>query len=283
MNKKIIGIVIGVIIVLSLFFMYSNTEKEALAEQQKQTEEFLAKQLKDKEAKKLKEQQKIIEEKKTLENEKKLKKEAEDKRVAQEKELEKNLNIDTYSNVYDDKKLNIFIDDYIINEINNDKLNYVVNRIKANISNATVTVKKDKNEKAYMEITPYVNVLNLDTVKQYNKIDFKDNLNVFNFEYNQFILAKDEKLDNFFQYLDNNMQNINVKKIVVVGHTDSKGSENYNLFLSYKRAIALNSRLEKYDVDTSYIAKGESEPVASNKLQEGRDQNRRIEVQLFTK
>lgn len=69
----------------------------------------------------------------------------------------------------------------------------------------------------------------------------------------------------------------------VVGHTDSTGSAAYNLKLSQARAqavadyIAANSYRVRAD-DMEVIGMGESEPVASNDTQEGRQLNRRVEI-----
>ncbi len=68
-------------------------------------------------------------------------------------------------------------------------------------------------------------------------------------------------------------------RIVVSGHTDSAGSEVYNLALSQRRANAVKTHLVGIGVSSAIITSkgfGESEPVASNDTAEGRAQNRRI-------
>jgi outer membrane protein OmpA-like peptidoglycan-associated protein len=67
--------------------------------------------------------------------------------------------------------------------------------------------------------------------------------------------------------------------IVVAGHTDSRGSEAYNMKLSQRRADAVRGYLVDHGVAASRITTkgyGESEPVASNDTDEGRAQNRRV-------
>jgi len=71
--------------------------------------------------------------------------------------------------------------------------------------------------------------------------------------------------------------------IRVVGHTDSVGSEAYNLALSKKRAQAVADYIstKSYRVraeNIQVIGKGESEPVASNDTKEGREINRRVVI-----
>jgi len=71
------------------------------------------------------------------------------------------------------------------------------------------------------------------------------------------------------------------RKIVIEGHTDSRGSSEYNLTLSKRRADAVKKALVEKGVDESRIATkgyGETSPVASNKTAAGRQQNRRVEV-----
>ena len=68
--------------------------------------------------------------------------------------------------------------------------------------------------------------------------------------------------------------------VIVEGHTDNTGTEQYNQWLSDKRANAVAQRMiEKYGVAPEQIqmrGKGESEPVADNDTEEGRQMNRRV-------
>jgi len=67
---------------------------------------------------------------------------------------------------------------------------------------------------------------------------------------------------------------------VIEGHTDSKGTEEYNLKLSARRANAVAKILtDRYGISMDRITAqslGESKPIASNDTEEGRAQNRRI-------
>ena len=71
---------------------------------------------------------------------------------------------------------------------------------------------------------------------------------------------------------------------MVVGHTDSNGSDNYNMSLSERRANAAVNYLVSRGVDRSRLraaGRGETEPVASNDSDAGRQQNRRVEVAIY--
>ncbi len=70
-------------------------------------------------------------------------------------------------------------------------------------------------------------------------------------------------------------------RVIVEGHTDSRGSEAYNEELSYRRARAVTNALSETGVSADqYEAQGlgKAYPVATNETAEGRQQNRRVEI-----
>lgn len=73
--------------------------------------------------------------------------------------------------------------------------------------------------------------------------------------------------------------------IRIEGHTDSVGSEEYNLKLSEQRSYNVALYLSGQGVDSdriSYVGYGETRPVADNKAEEGRSLNRRVEFVVLT-
>ncbi|HQO82316.1 MAG TPA: OmpA family protein, partial [Deltaproteobacteria bacterium] len=69
----------------------------------------------------------------------------------------------------------------------------------------------------------------------------------------------------------------------ITGHTDSTGEESYNLNLSQRRATNVAQYLIAQGVNSTRIAAqgmGESQPIASNDTPEGRQANRRVEIEL---
>ncbi|UUL81560.1 OmpA family protein [Sphingomonas qomolangmaensis] len=69
----------------------------------------------------------------------------------------------------------------------------------------------------------------------------------------------------------------------VYGHTDSTGSDSYNQGLSERRAVSVADYLTQRGVASARMATrgyGESQPIASNETEEGRAENRRVEVKL---
>jgi OOP family OmpA-OmpF porin len=73
---------------------------------------------------------------------------------------------------------------------------------------------------------------------------------------------------------------------VLEGHTDIRGTEAYNLDLSKRRAESVKSYLvDKFGISSSRISTkgfGYSQPVATNKTDEGRQQNRRVVANIVT-
>ena len=71
--------------------------------------------------------------------------------------------------------------------------------------------------------------------------------------------------------------------IEVTGHTDSTGSDGYNQLLSERRADAVADRLREREVSPGRVITrgyGEARPIASNADEDGRQQNRRVELML---
>jgi outer membrane protein OmpA-like peptidoglycan-associated protein len=72
--------------------------------------------------------------------------------------------------------------------------------------------------------------------------------------------------------------------IVVEGDTDNTGTSDYNVSLSDRRAKAVSNHMVSLGVSGSRISDiglGETNPVASNDTDSGRQQNRRVEVAIF--
>ncbi len=71
--------------------------------------------------------------------------------------------------------------------------------------------------------------------------------------------------------------------VQVAGHTDSKGSDAYNQSLSERRAQSVSNFLTAQGIPAqklSVVGYGESQPVADNGSDEGRAQNRRVELHV---
>lgn len=77
------------------------------------------------------------------------------------------------------------------------------------------------------------------------------------------------------------LQSMQERKIIVEGHTDSRGSAEYNQGLSERRANAVRDYLVQRGLPADRIrtsGKGQDNPIADNASPEGRANNRRVEI-----
>ena len=99
-----------------------------------------------------------------------------------------------------------------------------------------------------------------------------------NFDFDKSVVKPQyyELLRNLKDYLE--QQDMRVS---IIGHTDSKGSDAYNMALGMRRAVAVRDKLLEFGLNPARIlgveSRGESEPIAPNDTAEGRFENRRIE------
>uniref|UniRef100_UPI0040470BD0 outer membrane protein OmpA n=1 Tax=Polynucleobacter sp. TaxID=2029855 RepID=UPI0040470BD0 len=80
------------------------------------------------------------------------------------------------------------------------------------------------------------------------------------------------------------VKSLTLEVIVAVGHTDSIGTDAYNQKLSIRRAEAVKKHLVNQGIEARRIyieGKGESQPVADNKTNEGRAMNRRVQIEAI--
>jgi len=71
--------------------------------------------------------------------------------------------------------------------------------------------------------------------------------------------------------------------LLIVGHTDAVGTSSYNQTLSERRALAASTYLAGQGVNASRlraVGRGETEAIASNETEAGRQLNRRVEIAI---
>ncbi|MCB9206977.1 MAG: OmpA family protein [Ignavibacteriales bacterium] len=102
------------------------------------------------------------------------------------------------------------------------------------------------------------------------------------FKFDQDVLTKESEI-----ILQNAAKVLNKypnEKIEILGHTDSWGSDEYNMDLSERRAISVKKYLVAQGVDSTRLFTGgcgERMPIADNETEEGRAINRRIEFSIY--
>lgn len=142
---------------------------------------------------------------------------------------------------------------------------------------AIIGTQMDKQAKKIDEALPGAEVVRSEEGIQ---VILDENSDV-RFEYNKTSLTTDAKtnlnklVEIFNEYPDTD--------IMIVGHTDSVGSDAYNQPLSEKRAKSVSDYLLLKGIDTNRITTsgaGKSEPRFSNDTPEGRAGNRRVEFAI---
>ncbi|KNH43783.1 OmpA family protein [Pseudomonas lini] len=101
------------------------------------------------------------------------------------------------------------------------------------------------------------------------------------FAYNQSDLMPEARSE--LDSLMAKLQGADVVSVKVIGHTDSQGSDAYNQKLSERRASSVAAYLLSQGLAPDKLTsegRGESQPVADNDTEEGRAQNRRVELHI---
>lgn len=105
------------------------------------------------------------------------------------------------------------------------------------------------------------------------------------FDFDQAILRPEA--EDLLETVATKLENMSGARILVAGHTDNIGGEEYNLALSLRRATAVQDYLidlmpddRQEDFSWSATGLGASQPIASNETEAGRQQNRRVDIIL---
>lgn len=122
-------------------------------------------------------------------------------------------------------------------------------------------------------------------IKKAPKADKDIRLKNLQFKFDTDILTKpsQKEVDRIVTVLSD----FKIRKIVVEGHTDSKGSDKYNLNLSQKRAERVRKILiKRLGLDGNQVEAigfGEERPVTTNSTEKGRLLNRRVDLKIYFK
>jgi len=103
------------------------------------------------------------------------------------------------------------------------------------------------------------------------------------FESNKYILTTPSKL--VLNEVSTYLSDKKVLNIYMIGHTDSQDTDDFNMELSKNRVTTVQNYLVNKGVAKSRIRifwKGETDPIATNNTEEGREKNRRVELIILT-
>ena len=126
----------------------------------------------------------------------------------------------------------------------------------------------------------------------YNKCNDVEFMHVFMPQVRNIINEKGKLDINFINSLTKGLNNdyiekiidfINInnpQKLIIIGYTDSDGTDKHNLELSMNRALEIKSLLMDKNIKANIetIGKGKDNPIASNANVQGKSKNRRVEI-----
>ena len=194
-----------------------------------------------------------------------------------------------YSNFFDDTKDWILVDSQF--EAKGTERFLIFGNFKNNRSTRLFKTKRNAKQGAYY----YIDMVLLESAEptdfvQKPKIDANtlaegkivlDKNHVFKnvfFDFDRFDILEDAKEE--IQHVYAVLKRDSTLTIEIEGHTDSVGSDNYNLTLSKSRAKAVADYLGVLGLPKERIfwqGHGGSQPITSNASEDGRKQNRRVE------
>lgn len=123
------------------------------------------------------------------------------------------------------------------------------------------------------------------TIKEIPKPDKLIRLKDLKFDFDRDTLTKSSKKE--MEKIIAVLFEMNIKSLIIEGHTDSMGKDDYNQDLSERRAKAIkNILLDNLDIRDNQITAigfGEARPIATNKTDAGRAQNRRVDMKVYIK
>jgi len=147
--------------------------------------------------------------------------------------------------------------------------------IGAAVGGTTGAIIGNKMDKQAEEIKNTVPDARVERVGEGIVVEFNSNI-LFGFDKADLSAEAKGNLDKLVTVL-NTYADTNIE---LQGHTDSKGSETYNLTLSEKRATIVSGYLAEKDIKVDRVTIkgfGETLPKYDNETEEGRAQNRRVE------
>jgi outer membrane protein OmpA-like peptidoglycan-associated protein len=147
--------------------------------------------------------------------------------------------------------------------------------IGAAVGGATGAVIGHKMDKQAEEMKKVLGDAEVRRVGEGIVIDFKEKV-LFGFDRSDLGANAATNLDKLINVLNKYPDT----DIQILGHTDNKGTDEYNQGLSERRASSVSAYLKNHGISSSRVSTkgmGENDPIASNDTEEGRSQNRRVE------
>lgn len=153
----------------------------------------------------------------------------------------------------------------------NTALGAIIGAAVGGVTGAVIGRKMDKQAE---EIEKNVPGAKVERVGEGIVVDFSEKI-LFGYDRSDLSGSAEGNLDKLVKVL-NDYPDTNIE---IQGHTDSRGSDDYNMGLSERRAAAVSQYLRNKGVASSRVTTkgyGESAPIADNNTDDGRAQNRRV-------
>ena len=153
----------------------------------------------------------------------------------------------------------------------NTALGAIIGAAVGGVTGAVIGRKMDKQAE---EIEKNVPGAKVERVGEGIVVDFSEKI-LFGYDRSDLSGTAEGNLDKLVKVL-NDYPDTNIE---IQGHTDSRGSDDYNMGLSERRAAAVSQYLRNKGVASSRVTTkgyGESAPIADNNTDDGRAQNRRV-------
>jgi len=152
----------------------------------------------------------------------------------------------------------------------------IIGAVVGGVAGAIIGAQMDKQAK---EIEQTVEGAKVERVGEGIQVTFNSGL-LFDFDSN--VLREEAKTN--LQAMAVSLGKYPDTNLLILGHTDKLGTEAYNQGLSERRANAAASYLISQGVSGARLGTrglGETEPVAGNETEAGRQANRRVEVAIY--
>jgi len=207
----------------------------------------------------------------------------------------------TVTDLWKDKKnelLSGFADDKILqikgiydkDEINNTsfdnlgaaRANAVMNLLKDSISSKNIEINSEHVELNEGAKSNSFEGVNFDWVTRPKQIVEIEDKTLIYFPYNSTDKVESENISTYLSKVAGALEG-NDKTITLTGHTDNIGNPPFNKKLAMLRALAMKKLLVNSGVDASRIkvvSDGQTKPIATNDTEEGREKNRRVELEI---
>ncbi len=183
--------------------------------------------------------------------------------------------------ITDSEGVDIYTNGHTLVDINDNVINVETNTSSLTVDNSW---RGDYLSEQSIETTKeIIKILNVKETKRGLKVNIP---NKVLFDFDSYNLRPESKLK--LSQLSKLIRTKTKNNIIVIGHTDSKGSDKYNMELSKKRALSVIRYLNtRENIPSSLLlaeGKGEREPIAKNQNTDGSDnplgrsKNRRVEI-----